>query len=234
MEKVNLQKSYSAVNASLAKLFDEAGIKRSFSIPYIQGQAMHEHIQSVGQASSQVGGLTKTLVTTFHHPGGKGWGTDEGITIGHPSDKLKETLIPKDDENAKAVIAAAQKHLNGLKTLLGDDNPVIQTAQGQLDLVKKTDGAGMDLLDFGVMMTQVMYRPHQAVARGHNDQKKTGPNHPKLSLPEQQSSADGQAAPQDGAGAPAGDAAASPAAGEQPEAQPAPAAAVAAPQAQGQ
>jgi hypothetical protein len=172
--KINLQKSYSALNERLAHQFDESGVKRSFTVPYIDGQPMEDHISAVGQAASQSGGLTSNLITTAHHSTGKGWGSGDGHTTGHPSDKLRTTVILKDDEHAKATIAAAQRHLNNLKTLLGEKDPTVRTAQGQLDLVKKADGAGMSLLDFGVMMTQIMYAPTQAVARAHSGTKEGG------------------------------------------------------------
>ena len=191
-ETVNIQKGYSALNAALTKLFDESGVKRSFTVPYIEGQEMHEHISTVGQAASQAGGLTKNFVTTGHHSTGKGWGSGDGHTVGHPADKLRSTIIPKDDKNAIAAIAAAQKQLDNVACLVGDDDPSVKTSNAQLALVKKTDGAGMNLLDFGVMLIQLMYRPTQAVARAHQGTKKGG-HSPKLTGPE------ASAAPQDGA-----------------------------------
>jgi hypothetical protein len=226
-DSVNLQKSYSALNEHLAKQFDESGVRRSFTVPYIDGQQMADHVAAVGQAASQSGGLTNNLLTTAHHSGGKGWGSGDGHTVGHPSDKLRSTIILKDDENAKATIAAAQKHLNNIKTLLGEADPIVQTAQGQLDLVKKADGAGMNLLDFGVMLTQVMYAPNQAVARAHSGTKDGG-HAPQLRAP-------GAAAPQESPAEPPGEAQAAPEAPTgtpaAPAAQAAPGAAPAAPEA---
>jgi len=135
---------------------------------------MDAHITAVGQAAAQTGGLTNNLLTTAHHSTGKGWGSGDGHTVGHPSEKLRMTIIPKEDEKAKAVILAAQKHLNGIATLLGENDPAVMTANSQLGLVKKTDGAGMNLLDFGVMMTQIMHAPNQAVARAHSGTKEGG------------------------------------------------------------
>ena len=166
-EKVNLQKSYSALNEKLAKTFDESGVSRSFTVPYIDGQQMDEHVAAVGQAAAQSGGLTNNLLTTMHHSDGKGWGSGDGHTIGHPSDALRTTLIPDDDKNAIETIQAAQKHLDNIGSLIGDDDPAVKMAKSQLNLVKKTDGAGMNLLDFGVMLTQIMYGPNQAIARAH-------------------------------------------------------------------
>ena len=220
---INLQKTFSALNEKLAVLFDESGVRRSFTVPYIDGQDMHEHVSAVGQAAQDAGGLMNNLVTTAHHSGGKGWGTGDGQTVGHPGDALRNTIIPKEDEKAKAVISAAQKHLSGIASLIGEDDPAVKTSQGQLDLVKKTDGAGMNLLDFGVMMIQIMHGPNQAIARAHQGTKPGG-HSPKASIPH-----DPQAEqPQGGEAGPEG---AAPAEGAQPEGAPAeaPAPAAAAP-----
>ena len=234
-DSVNLMKSNSKLNESLAHQFDKSGVKRSFTVPYVDGQSMDDHIDAVGQAAGEVGGLTKNLVTTAHHSEGKGWGSGEGHTVGHPSDKLRTTIIPKDDEHAKATIAAAQAHLNNFAKLLGDDDPTVQTAKGQLKLVQKTDGAGMNLLDFGVMMTQIMFKPTQKVAQMH-DATKEGGIHPKMRGPQAQPPQEAQGEPQgasSGGGTPE-DQAAAPSAPGAPPAPAAPgAAAPAAPPAQG-
>jgi hypothetical protein len=173
-DKVNLQKSYSALNEKLAQTFDGAGVRRSFTVPYIEGQAADEHFNAVGQAATQAGGLGSNLLTSAHHAAGKGWGSGEGHTVGHSAAKLSTTIIPKDDENAKAAIGAAQTHLNNIAKLIGDDAPEVVTAKNQLNLVKPTAGAGMTLLDFGVMLLQVMHAPNQAVARAHSGTKQDG------------------------------------------------------------
>lgn len=166
-ETVNLQKSYSALNEKLAKLYDESGVRRSFTVPYVEGQTSADHIAAVGQAANNSGGLTANLITTAHHSNGKGWGSGDGHTTGHPGEKLRQTIIPKDDPNAKAVIAAAQKCINNFKFLLGDDDPTVQNAQGHLDLVKKSNAAGMNLFDLGVLVLNIMLAPTQAVGRAH-------------------------------------------------------------------
>lgn len=174
METVHLKNDYSALNEALVKLFDEAGVKRSFTIPYINGQEMAEHINSVGAAAKQAGGMTNNLLMSAHHSSGKGWGSDQGHTVAHPAEKLRQTMIPKDDENAKAAIADAQKLVNDLKFLLGDDDPTVQTAQGHLNLVKPTFGAGMSLFDFGSLMIAMMQKPIQAAAQKHSGTKPGG------------------------------------------------------------
>jgi hypothetical protein len=168
-ETVNLKRSYALMNEKLAHQFDGSGVKRSFTVPYVGGQSTEDHVSAVGQAATQSGGLTGNLLTSAHHSSGKGWGSGEGQTTGHPAEKLRTTIIPKNDPHAKETIDAAQKHLNNIETLLGDKDPAVQTAQSQLNLVKRSDGAGMNLLDFGTFLTQIMYAPHQAVARAHSD-----------------------------------------------------------------
>lgn len=236
-DKVNLQKSYANLNEKMAKTFDESGVKRSFTIPYIQGQAMDEHVAAVSQTAATSGGLTNNLITTAHHSEGKGWGSGDGHTVGHPAEALRSTIIPANDENVKATVAAAQKHLDNVETLLGKDNPVVQAANGQLGLIKKSDGEGMNLLDFGVLMTQIMYGPNQAVAREHNGTKKDG-HQPQLRGPQAAAPQDDQEqtppddsqgqAPADQGGAPDSAAASQPPQGASPAG-----AAPAAPQAQG-
>lgn len=229
---VNIQKSYSALNASLTRLFDESGVKRSFSVPYVDGQEMADHVSAVGQVAGNVGGLTNNLLTTSHHEGGKGWGSGDGHTVGHPAEDLRNTIIPKDDEHAKDAIAAAEKNLNNIESLLGEDDPTIKVAKGQLAMVKKTEGAGMNLLDFGIMLVQTQFAPMQSLARAHSGTKEGG-HAPQLRAP------GGSSAPPSGdQGAPAGgapEAQAAPAApeasGAAPEAPAAPAGAPAASQA---
>jgi hypothetical protein len=190
-EKISIQNSYSALNEKLAKQFDEAGVRRTFTVPYVEGQSMSDHIDAVTQAADQNGGLTGNMITSAHRAGGKGWHSAEGETVGHPADKLRQTIISKDNEHAKASIEAAQKHLNNLGSLIGKDDPDVVTANSQLDLVKKADGAGMNLFDFGGMLTQIMYKPMQAMARAHSGTKDGG-HAPQLRAPEADEAPEGQ------------------------------------------
>ncbi len=233
MAKVNLTKTYSALNEKLVTLFDESGVKRSFTVPYVDGQDMADHIHAVGDAAGEAGGLAKNLVTTAHHSDGKGFGSGDGHTVGHPAEKLRSTIIPEDDEKAKAVITAAQKMLDEIQRSVAPNDPAVKTSNGQLDLVKKTDGAGMNLLDFGVMMIQLMYKPMQSAARTHASEKPGGIS-PRLTPPTPAEGAGGQGTPQEppqGGEQPQDGAAAPPAAAPAPEAQAAPAAAPVAAQA---
>lgn len=229
-DKINVQKTFSGVNEALTKLFDESGVKRTFTIPYIDGQGADEHINAVGQKANEVGGLTNNLITTMHHSGGKGWGTGDGHTVGYLADHLRDTEIPTNDEHAKAAIDAAQKHINEIAKGIGDDAPEIKVANGQLALLKKHDAAGMNLMDFGVMIQQMMHAPNQAIARAHSGTKEGGhaphlrpPG--KVSQDEQEGDSGaqggGQGAPAAGEAAPAAQAApAAPAAAGAPPAAP--------------
>lgn len=228
-ESVNLKQSYSTLNEKLIQLFDESGVKRSVTIPYIEGQSMADHIEAVGKAASQVGGLAANVAMSAHHSGGKGYGSGDGHTVLHSADKLRSTIIPKDDESAKAVIAAAQKHLSNLEFLLGKKDPSLQAAQGQLNLVKPTNAAGMNLFDLAMLAIGIMHKPTQAVARAHSGTKQGG-HAAHLRAPEapggQEPTPEAQGGAQDQNQAPTDQSAA-------PEAQGAPQAAPALPQAQG-
>ena len=250
-ERVNVQKSFSAVNESLVRLFDESGVRRTFTVPYIEGQEMADHIKSVSDAAQQAGGLGANLLMTAHHSDGKGYGSGDGHTTGHGAENLRNAIVPKGDKNAKAVIDAAQTHLNNIGKLIGNDNPAVKTATNQLALVKKTDMAGMNLFDAGVFISQILHPVNQAISRAH-DNTKAGAVTGKLRAPgkgidpdeeslsgatgEGESPEDNSAAPADSSGQPAPEQG-GPAAGGQeqaaPEAQAAPEEAPAASQAQG-
>lgn len=192
-DKISLQADYSRLNAALTKLFDESGVRRSFTVPYVHGQESADHINAVGVAAQSGGGLSRNIITSSHHSGGRGWGSGDGHTVGHPSEKLRTTIIPDKDENAKAAIDAAQKYLNDIGKLIGDDNPAVQTAKGQLKLAQQTDGAGMTLLDLGIFLIQVVSAPTQAAAKALSGNKKGG-HSPQLRGPEQPSQTGQQAA----------------------------------------
>lgn len=242
-EKVNLQKSLSKTNASLIHLLDQSGVRRSFTVPYIDGQEMADHVDAVNQAVKAAGGLGANLLTTAHHSDGKGFGSGDGHTVAHGAEELRGAIIPKDDKNAKAVLEAAQTHLNNIGKLLGEDNPVVKTANSQLALAKKSDGRGMSLFDFGVLITQVMAKPNQAISQAFSGAKEGGHSAklrgPGANFGSDEASTEAQNGQEEAAGGesqPAPDAGSQPAdeaAPAAPDAQEAPAGAPAAPQAQG-
>jgi hypothetical protein len=163
---INLRASYNRVNEDLSKLFDERGIKRTFSVPFTAGQ-MSDHIKAVGKVADDHGGLAASFVTSAHHAGGRGYGSTDGSTQGHSVDKLRATHIPKDDEMAIRVIADARTLLNQIAELLGKDEPTVVTARSQLNLAASSNGQGMTLYDFAVLIIQLLHPPVQAVARRH-------------------------------------------------------------------
>jgi hypothetical protein len=179
---VNLKKSFAKVQESLAALADGLGVKRSFTVPFVDGQPTAEHVASVGQAAQQNGGLTKNLITSGHRSDGRGWGSGDGETAGHPVQKLKETLIPKEWDDATAAISAAQRYISAIGSLLGKTDQSVVTAQSQLNLVKPTNAAGMTLFDFCVLIQQVLFTPTQSVARSHSGTK-AGGHAPNLRAP---------------------------------------------------
>ena len=81
-ESVNLQRSFSSLNEHLAKQFDSAGVRRSFTVPFVDGQPMADHITSVGQAATTAGGLGGNLITSAHRASGKGYGSGDGSGSG--------------------------------------------------------------------------------------------------------------------------------------------------------
>ena len=178
MKTINLHASFSKVQQRLAQAYDGLGVKRSFTVPYVDQQETAEHVKAVGAAAAQSGGLTQNLVTSAHNEGGKGWGHGDGETVGHPTHDLQDTIIPKNNKDVLNVLDAAQTHLNNIKSLLGDDKTVV-TAQHQLDLIKERDAAGMTAFDLGVGITALLTPPMQAVARAYNGTKTTG-HSPKL------------------------------------------------------
>jgi len=224
-DTVDLKKLYSKLNESLIKLNDESGVHRTLTVPYVDGQAMSDHINAVSQAVAQSGGMTNNILSTSHHSTGKGWGSGDGHTVAHPVQKLRETNIPKGDENAKAVIDAASAYLNAAGKLLGADDQTVKQSKGQLEFVKKTDGQGMTLLDFNIFMTGITAAPTQAVARAHSGSKDGG-HHP-LRRPPAEEAQGGQETPAEAPGQPQGGGeaptaqAAAPATPAQPESQPA-------------
>ena len=231
-ESVNLHQDYSRLNEALITLFDGSGVKRTATVPYIDQQEMSDHIAAVDAALKQSGGLTANVVSTAHHSKGKGWGSSEGHTVGHPSQKLRDTIIPAQDEKAKDAIDAAQKLLNDVKKLLGDKEPAVLTAQGLLDLVKPTSGQGMNLLDFGALLQHLVNKPILVVARAHSGTKEGG-HAPHLRAPGKAASVEGSETPQEAQGEAPGAEQAPTAQAAAPEAQTPPVASAAAPQAQG-
>lgn len=173
---VNLHRAFSKLNQALTKLADESGVPRSATIPHTDGQAMHDHIADVGRVLSTVGGLTANMLTAGHSVYGS------GVTVAHPSDKLRETIIPKNDENAKAAISACKSLVKKVESLLGEDDPAVKLATSQIQLVGKNGGAGMSVLDLMAALINIPGPVIQSVARAHSMAHPDGMS-PKLRAP---------------------------------------------------
>src|ERR1700730_7243847 len=133
-EPIQLQRAFSRLQEAITKLADESGVRRSATVNYIHGQDMHEHTAAVAQTLTQAGGLAANLMTSHHHTGGRGWGSGDGSTQAWPADKLRTTIIPQDNENAKAAIAACRSFVNKVESLIGEDKSVT-IANSQIKLV---------------------------------------------------------------------------------------------------
>jgi hypothetical protein len=185
---VNLGKLYSKLNSAIAEMFDGLGVKRNLTIPHQGGQNLSDHVADVAKAAAQVGGLSKNFVTvkhTVHDP-------DGGSTVLHPSDKLRETVVPANNELARTAIAACQTIVNKIEGLVPDaQEPVVQTARAQFALVAKLGGKGMSAWDLGAALISIPHPLLQLVARLHSKVK------------HQQQAAAPQGEEQPGGGAPA-------------------------------
>lgn len=168
--KVNIHKSVSRVNEALAKLFDSNGIKRRFSVPYIDGQGHAEHVAALHKVLEKSGGIGNSFITTYHKQEGGGWGSADGETVGHDSTHL-HLPVKSEDADAMAVIGAVRTLLNQASHLLGDKNAVVVQSRSQLKLISAHNGAGMELGQFGSAMVELTAQVVQAIARAHSGKK---------------------------------------------------------------
>ncbi len=159
------QKLQANIDDSLIDLADKLNIPRSFSVPYIAGQSTDDHIQAVTNAAGPVGGLGRSVITSAHDPGGAGFGSGEGKTVGHDAGAMFNTAIPADDPRAKQAIDLTQQQVDMYKGELGADNKAVQQAQAKLDFIKKQSGAGMSVLQFGTALHDAVILPTQAAQR---------------------------------------------------------------------
>lgn len=166
--RIDLHSAFAAVNESLANLYDALGVRRAFTLPFVQGHDMSQHIQAVQQISQQHGGITENLLSTYHHAGKGGWNSAAGETVGHPVENLQTTLIPKDFPEAIKVIAATRTLITKAATLIGDKDPAIVQARSQLGLLNRSNAAQMNLFDFGSMIQFIAQPVLQSVAKAHH------------------------------------------------------------------
>jgi hypothetical protein len=202
---INLRSSYNRVNEDLSKLFDERGVPRNWTVPFTAGHSASDHIKAVGATADDHGGLARSFVTSAHHAGGRGYRSADGSTQGHSVDKLRQVHIPKDDEKAILVISDARMLLNQIAELLGKDDPYVTAARSQLNLAARTNGQGMTLYDFAVLIIQLLHPPVQAIAQRHalvkahhtgnskHITQRTGPRH---GMPPEEESEEGEDEPE--------------------------------------
>lgn len=176
---VNLQKAFSKINTALIRLADNSGVRRSISLPHVDGETPAQHFAAVGQAAAAVGGLTQNLVLAEHSKHG---GADGAVTVGYPAEKLKAVLIPKDDPDAKAAIDATRSFVSKAAKLLGRDNSTVKTAQSQIDLIGAHGAEGVTIHDLIVGLINIPAPLINLVARRHSGTK-SGGHHPRLRAP---------------------------------------------------
>jgi len=164
---VKIQQAFSKLNLALTKLADENGVRRSATIPYVHGAAQHEHIAAVGDALKTAGGLSGNLLTTHHTPEGRGWGSGDGSTQAWPIDKLRQTVITKDDKNAITAISAARSFISKVESLIGE-TPEVLKAKSQLKIVGHANLEGVTLSDAIIALLQIVHSPYQALVRQHS------------------------------------------------------------------
>ncbi len=175
---VSLHRAYSKLNSCLTALIDGLGVRRSASIPYVHGESTASHIKIVGDALQRVGGITGNLITTSHSAAGRGFGSGDGETAAYPSQKLLETLIPKDCELAIKALSAERNLISKIEGLTGETDSV-KVAKAQLALVSKNGGSGMNLSDFASALLAIPGPVIQDIARQHDLTKPDG-HHAKL------------------------------------------------------
>lgn len=183
---VNLAKAYSRLNEKVIDLLDGLGIRRSATFPHIKGQSMADHIQTVDAKLQESGGLTKNFVSATHSV----HGPNGGVTTAHPSDKMRNVIVPKDFEPAKDAINACKALVNKAASIMPakeqhrDDSPtaVIDTAKNQLALIGKQQGAGMTAMDLAGALIAIPSPVIQTISRLHSSVKNNG-HHPMLTAP---------------------------------------------------
>jgi hypothetical protein len=167
---INLHRAFSRLQERITKIADELGVRRSLTLPHVKTQSMDEHIQSIGDALKDRGGLTANLLSASHSK----YGENGGVTVAHPADKLRNTVIPKDSAPAKAAISAAKSFIADAAKLLGDDDKTIQVAKSQVGLISKHDGEGMTVVDLMIALQNIPFPVIQSIARGHSGTKEGG------------------------------------------------------------
>jgi len=180
-EGINLHRAFAKLQEALTMLADESGVKRAITVPFQHAGATHDHINEVAAALKPHGGMLANILTSFHRSGGRGFGSGDGSSQAWPAEKLRQTIIVKDDPNAIKAIAAARSLVNLVAKLVGDDDRSVTIAKSQLSIIGKQNGSGMHVADLLTALNSLVNLPLQTVARLHSTARSGGEHHAALS-----------------------------------------------------
>jgi hypothetical protein len=142
---------------------------------------MDEHIQDVGTAMRKEGhSVTSSLILathTRHDPKG-------GSTVAFPSDRLRQTIIPKKFEPAIHALAACKTLVNKSAALIPDE-PAAKQAKSQIGLIGQNEMSGMTAFDAGAALIAIINPLFQTLAR-RNSSRRHGGHNPNLTAPRTQ------------------------------------------------
>ena len=177
---VNLLKLYSHLNSAIGELFQNLGIKPSLTYPHTD-ENMADHITNFGTALRKGGhSITSNLIVathTRHDPKG-------GSTTAFPTDRLRQTLIPKNFEPAIQALTACKTLVNKAAALIPDE-PAAKHAKSQIKIIGQNNLTDMTAFDAGAALIAIIHPLFQALAR-RAQFVKHGFHHPVLTAPKQQ------------------------------------------------
>jgi hypothetical protein len=166
-EGVNLHRAFSRLQEAVTSLLDNLGIKRSGTIKHIDDETMAAHLQAVHQALQPVGGVTKNMLTVGHTIHGS------GETVAHPSEKLRQVIVPAKYEPAVRAIAACRAFVSKAESLIGE-TPEVKVAKSQLALIGRQGGSGMTAFDLAGALLSVPSPVIKVLAKKHSAHKHGG------------------------------------------------------------
>jgi len=164
---VNLHRSFSKLQESVTAMLDGLGVKRSATVKHIDGETMAAHIQSVHQALQPIGGMTKNLATVGNTVHGS------GETVLHPSEQLRQTIVPAKFEPAEKAIQACRSFVSKCEGLIGE-TPETRVAKSQLAMLAKRSGAQMTAFDLASALLVVPAPVIRDLAKKHSAHKHSG------------------------------------------------------------
>jgi hypothetical protein len=160
-EGVNLHRAFSKLQESVTQLLDGLGISRSATVPHISGETTESHINNLSAALHPVGGVTKNMITVGHTIHGS------GESVAHPSEKLRQVLIPAKFEPAIKAVAACRSFVSKVESLIGE-TPETQVAKSQIALIGRQDGKGMTAFDLSAALLSVPSPLIKLLAKKHS------------------------------------------------------------------